>query len=156
MGFIGVGWKGLQGCWGSLVQSFLANPACQVLAVCDVNRQSCDAAKSVVDQKQGNQDCATYTHFRDLLQRADVDAVAIATPDHWHAIMTVEACRQGKDVYCEKPLSLTIREARAMVQARASTAASCRPAARAGRTRASASPVNRSSAARSARSARCT
>ncbi len=117
VGFIGVGWKGLQGCFGSLVQSFLANPACQVLAACDVNSKACDSAKSVIDQAQGNRDCATYRDFRDLLSRDDVDAVAIAAPDHWHAIQTIEACRRGKDVYCEKPLSLTIREARQMVEA---------------------------------------
>ena len=117
VGFIGVGWKGLQGCFGSLVQSFLASPECQVLAACDVNNKSSAAAKSVIDQTQGNQDCATYRDFRELLERPDVDAVAIATPDHWHAIQTIDACRRGKDVYCEKPLSLTIREARQMVEA---------------------------------------
>ena len=117
VGFIGVGWKGLQGCFGSLVHSFLANTSCQTLAACDVNRKFREEAKTVIDQAQGNQDCATYNDFRDLLERDDIDAVAIATPDHWHAIQTIEACRRGKDVYCEKPLSLTIREARAMVNA---------------------------------------
>ena len=117
VGFIGVGWKGLQGCFGSLVQSFLANPACQALAVCDVNRQSRDTAKATVDQAYGNQDCATYNDFRELVAREDIEAVVIATPDHWHAVQTIWACRHGKDVYCEKPLSLTIREARAMVEA---------------------------------------
>ncbi len=117
MGFIGVGWKGLQGCFGSLVHSFLANPACQALAVCDVNSKFREEAKRTIDAANGNQDCRMYGDFRELLACDDIDAVAIATPDHWHAIMTIEACRQGKDVYCEKPLSLTIREARAMVEA---------------------------------------
>ncbi len=117
MGFIGVGWKGLQGCFGSLVHSFLANPACQALAVCDVNGKSREDAKQTIDAANGNQDCRMYGDFRELLACDDIDAVAIATPDHWHAIITIEACRQGKDVYCEKPLSLTIREARAMVEA---------------------------------------
>ena len=117
VGFIGVGWKGLQGCFGSLVHSFLANPACQAVAVCDVNRKSRDEAKAVIDQANGNTDCATFNDFRELLDRDDIDAVAIATPDHWHAIQTISACRSGKDVYCEKPMSLTIREARAMVDA---------------------------------------
>ncbi len=117
MGFIGVGWKGLQGCFGSLVHSFLANPICQAVAVCDVNDKSRQDAKKTIDEANGNQDCREYRDFRELLACDDIDAVAIATPDHWHAIITIEACRQGKDVYCEKPLSLTIREARAMVNA---------------------------------------
>jgi predicted dehydrogenase len=112
-----MGWKGLQGCFGSLVQSFLANPDCQGVAVCDVNQQFLDVAKRTVDQAYGNRDCATYRDFRDLLESDDIDAVAIATPDHWHAVQAIWACRKGKDVYCEKPLSLTVREARAMVQA---------------------------------------
>lgn len=117
VGFIGVGWKGLQGCFGSLVHSFLANPACQAVAVCDVNRHHREAAKRTIDEAYGNGDCASYHDFRELLARDDIDAVAIATPDHWHAIQTIAACRAGKDVYCEKPLSLTIREARQMVEA---------------------------------------
>ena len=117
VGFIGVGFKGLQGCFGSLVQSFIANPVCQAVAVCDINRIFRDNAKATVDEFYGNQDCASYVDFRDLLARDDIDAVVIASPDHWHAIQTVWACRSGKDVYCEKPLSLTIGEARAMVDA---------------------------------------
>jgi predicted dehydrogenase len=117
VGFIGVGWKGLQGCFGSLVHSFLANPGCQAVAVCDVNRVHRDDAKRVIDEAYGNQDCASYNDFRQLLDRDDLDAVAIATPDHWHAIQMIAACRAGKDVYCEKPLSLTVREAREMVEA---------------------------------------
>jgi predicted dehydrogenase len=117
VGFIGVGWKGLQGCFGSLVHSFLANPGCQAVAVCDVNQQSLDVAKKTIDEAYGNRDCVTYRDFRDLLESDAIDAVAIATPDHWHAVQAIWACRKGKDVYCEKPMSLTIREARAMVEA---------------------------------------
>jgi predicted dehydrogenase len=117
VGFIGVGWKGLEGCWGSLVQSFTANPLCRSLAVCDINSQKCEKAKQTIDESYGNKDCRTYRDFRELLACDDMDAVVIATPDHWHAIQTIAACRAGKDVYCEKPLSLTIREARAMVNA---------------------------------------
>ena len=59
---------------------------------------------------------AAYNDFRELLARDDIDAVVIAVPDHWHALITIAAAKAGKDIYCEKPLSLTIREARAMVQ----------------------------------------
>jgi predicted dehydrogenase len=117
MGFIGLGWKGFTGCWGSLLQGFIADPVCQARAVCDVDRRYLDRAKAFVDQTYGDAGCAAYRDFRDLVTRADLDAVVIATPDHWHAVQTIWACRHGKDVYCEKPLSLTVREARAMVTA---------------------------------------
>ena len=61
--------------------------------------------------------CTPYADFRELLARKDIDAVVIATPDHWHAIPVLEACKAGKDIYCEKPLSLTIREAKVMMDA---------------------------------------
>ena len=117
LGFIGLGWKGFEGCWGSLLQTFIADKSTQVLAVCDVDRRYLERAKQYVDQTYGTQDCAMYRDFRDLIVRPDVDAVVIATPDHWHAVQTIWACREGTDVFCEKPLSLTVREARAMVQA---------------------------------------
>jgi hypothetical protein len=69
-----------------------------------------------VDQRYNNKDCKTYNDFREVLARDDIDAVLIGTPDHWHAIITIEACKRGKDVYCEKPETLTIREGRAMVE----------------------------------------
>lgn len=114
---IGLGWKGFAGCWGSLLQAFIADPACRVRAVCDVDRRYRQRAKEFVDHTYGDGGCRPYRDFRDLLDRSDIDAVAVATPDHWHAVQTIWACRHGKDVYCEKPLSLTIREARAMVAA---------------------------------------
>ncbi len=117
LGMIGLGWKGFAGCWGSLLQAFITDPACRVRAVCDVDHRYRQRAKEFVDHTYGDRDCRPYHDFRDLLDRSDIDAVAIATPDHWHAVQTIWACRRGKDVYCEKPLSLTIREARAMVAA---------------------------------------
>jgi predicted dehydrogenase len=117
LGFIGVGWKGFEGCWGSLLQSFIREAGTRVLAVCDVDRRYRERAQAYVNEFYGQRDCAVYHDFRELLARPDLDAVVIATPDHWHAVMTIWACREGKDVYCEKPLSLTVREARAMVAA---------------------------------------
>src|SRR6185503_14938501 len=75
-------------------------------------------AKYAEDKKSGKyKGCDAYNDFRELLARDDIDAVVIATPDHWHALITCAAAKAGKDMYCEKPLSLTIREAREMVNA---------------------------------------
>lgn len=93
----------------------------QVLAVCDVDKTRRLHAKEVVDKaysgKADSKDCAAYSDFREILVRRDIDAVVIATPDHWHAIPLIEACKAGKDVYCEKPLTLTIAEAVACIEA---------------------------------------
>ena len=62
-------------------------------------------------------DKTTYTDFRNVLEGKDIDVVVVATPDHWHALISIAAAKAGKDIYCEKPMSLTIREARAMVAA---------------------------------------
>ncbi|MBM3993986.1 MAG: Gfo/Idh/MocA family oxidoreductase [Planctomycetes bacterium] len=119
LGFIGVGMMG-RGHLGG----FLGNRSTQVVAVCDVHRVRRDDAVERVhrayaaERKAGTyRGCAAYNDFRELLARRDIDAVVIATPDHWHAIPAILACRARKDVYCEKPLSLTIFEGRAMVRA---------------------------------------
>ncbi len=119
LGFIGVGTQN-RGHLGH----FLGQKDVQVLAVCDVDTTRRDNAKNTVEKKYGEaiksgtyKGCAAYNDFRELLARKDIDAVVIATPDHWHAITAIEACKAGKDVYCEKPLSLTIHEAKAMVDA---------------------------------------
>ena len=84
----------------------------EVLAVADVDsRHVDDAIKKAGSRVKG------YKDYRNLLDRSDIDAVLIATPDHWHALPTIHACQAGKDVYCEKPLTLTIAEGRAMVNA---------------------------------------
>ena len=107
LGFIGVGNRG-----GQLLDAFLEQPDMEVVAICDVFQPHLDKTKGKLG---GNVD--TYTDFRKLIERDDVDAVVIATPDHWHAIQTVNACDAGKDVYVEKPLSITIHEGRRMVEA---------------------------------------
>ena len=76
-----------------------------------------DAAKAYVEERQGRGTCAAYNDFREVIERDDVDAVYIATPDHWHALVTIAAARAGKHVYCQKPLSRTIAEGRAVVAA---------------------------------------
>jgi len=117
MGFIGVGKQNRY-----LLNKFLAKDT-QVVAVCDVDTTRREAAKQLVEdayaQKAvaGYQGCTAYDDFRELLARKDIDAVCIASPDHWHAIHVVMAAKAKKDIYCEKPLSLTIPEARAMVKA---------------------------------------
>jgi hypothetical protein len=96
---------------------FMGFPEVLMVAVCDVVPEHREHAKKQVNDKYKNQDCKAYSDFREVLDRDDIDAVLIGTPDHWHAIITIEACKSGKDVYCEKPECLTIREGRAMVDA---------------------------------------
>jgi predicted dehydrogenase len=92
------------------LKDFRANCA----AVCDVDAKvAAEAAKYVADS--GNK-CDIYDDYRRLLDHKDIDAVVISTPDHWHALMTIDACRAGKDVFCEKPLTLFIAEGRKMVE----------------------------------------
>jgi predicted dehydrogenase len=119
LGFIGVGTMNRHH-----LGQFLGINEVQILAVCDVDTTRREHAKKTVEdryaqaKKNGQfKGCAAYNDFRELLARADIDAVVIATPDHWHAIPVLEACKAGKDIYCEKPLSLTIREAKAMMDA---------------------------------------
>ena len=98
-------------------QSFLARPDVQYVAVCDVRKKWRDESKARVDGKYGSTDCAALVDFREMLGRDDIDAVHIATPDHWHSIMTIAACRAGKDIYLQKPETLTLREGPLMIQA---------------------------------------
>jgi len=88
-----------------------SKPGCKVVAVCDVDGLHRDEGAAVFGS-----DCAKYNDFRDLLARKDIDAVVIGTPDHWHALIAIAAMKAGKDVYCEKPLTLTIEEGRKLVQ----------------------------------------
>jgi predicted dehydrogenase len=110
IGFIGVGRRG-----ASLASSFLYLREAEVLAVCDVDQKRRERTALRLARRSPN--LKTSKDYREVLGRKDVDAVVIATPDHWHAIMAIEAARAGKDIYCESPISLTVREARAVVAA---------------------------------------
>lgn len=109
MGFVGMGKQNQY-----LLGAFLGQET-QVLAVCDVDTTRREDAKRRVDDRYGKQSgsrgCASYNDFREITGRKDIDAVCIATPDHWHAIVILAALRGGKDVYCEKPLTHNIHEA---------------------------------------------
>lgn len=119
LGLIGVGNMG-----GGHVGAFLGHGDVQVVAICDVDRIKREKAQQQVTDHYGAENgsgqyvgCEVYNEFEELLARDDIDAVLIALPDHWHAIIAIAACRAGKDVYCEKPLSLTIHDGGEMVRA---------------------------------------
>jgi predicted dehydrogenase len=112
MGCIGMGGQGM----GNM-GAFLGQPDTQVVAVCDVDRNHLRGAKQAVDNHYGNSDCIAYEDFRELLARKDLDALSLATPDHWHVIPAVTALNAGLDVYGEKPISHCLMEGRAMADA---------------------------------------
>lgn len=111
MGFIGVG-KQSRG----LMNRFLSDPNVQVVAVCDVDTTRREDAKAKVDKHYSNSDCKAYNDFREITTNKSINAVCIATPDHWHAIISISAVENGKDVYCEKPLTHNIFEAIRLVE----------------------------------------
>jgi predicted dehydrogenase len=105
LGMIGVGGMGT----GHL-RSFLGFDQVQVMAVCDVKKDNRENARRITDEFYGSTGCAAYNDYRELLARKDVDAIVQAVPDHWHALIGVEAARRGKAMYFEKPLALTVEE----------------------------------------------
>jgi len=110
VGCIGMGGRGT-----SNMRAFMGRKETQVVAVCDVHADKRSRARRLVNEHYGNKDCDAYNDFRELVAREDIDVVSVNTPPHWHAIPSIEAARSGKDVFCEKPLSLTIAEAQTMV-----------------------------------------
>jgi predicted dehydrogenase len=109
IGCIGVGSQGTGNMHG-----FLDKDEVQIVAVCDVDRDHLERAKQTVDTVYGNSDCRTYTDFRELITREELDAVSLALPDQWHAIPAIMAARAGLDIFGEKPLARSIRESRAI------------------------------------------
>jgi len=112
MGTIGLGGRGRHD-----MQALISNDDVQMVAVCDVQADRRNQGKAEVDKRYGNGDCATYRDFRDLLARDDIDAVLVATGDNWHALASIHAAQAGKDMYCEKPMAVTLAEGRALCQA---------------------------------------
>ena len=126
LGIIGTGNQGFND-----ISSFLGDDRVRIVAVCDVNREGPgywdgkvggrEPARRLVEKHYDDQrragtyrGCEAYVDYREILGRDDIDAVEVCTPDHWHAIPVIAACKAGKDIYCQKPLSLTIAEGRAM------------------------------------------
>ena len=105
LGYIGTGPRGRVN-----LSEGLSCPEAQVVAVCDVWKHARDEAKRLADARYKNSDCRTYVDFRELLGRGDIDAVSIASTDHWHVPMSIAAARAGKDVCVEKPLGVSVAE----------------------------------------------
>lgn len=110
----GVGF-GMQG--PSNMRNFLGKPEVQWVAVCDLDDEALAKAQSTVNERYGNTDCATYKDYKALFARGDLDAVSLAVPDHWHAILSTTAVRAGLDVYGEKPFTHRLREGRTLCDA---------------------------------------
>jgi len=111
VGVIGTGGRGV-----GLINMFLNERDVEILAVCDVDARHLQNGLQAV-QKRAGKECATYRDFRQLLERKDIDAVVVATPDHWHGLISIAAARAGKDIYCEKPLVNSVVEGRALCKA---------------------------------------
>ena len=111
MGFIGMGKQN-----NGLLNNFIGQ-GIQAVAVCDVDANRRKNAEKIVNQKHKNSDCQTFVDFREITEDKNIDAVCIATPDHWHSVITISALKNGKDVYCEKPLTHNIHESVEVIQA---------------------------------------
>lgn len=112
MAGIGFGMQGIPN-----MRNFLSKDTVQWVAVCDIDEKALFRARDIVNRKYGNMDCTVYGDFRDLINRKDIDAVSIAVPDHWHAILSIESARAGFDIFGEKPFSHSLIEGRAMCDA---------------------------------------
>ena len=109
---IGLGPRGRE-----VLKSFLAQPDVQFVAIADVQKTRREVVRVMANRHYNNTDCAETAEMADVLARADVDAVLIATGDRWHAVASILAAKAGKDIYCEKPCSMTIRESQELADA---------------------------------------
>ena len=111
MGFIGMGKQN-----NGLFNNFIGQ-GIQAVAVCDVDTNRRKNAEKIVNQKHKNSDCQAFVDYREITEDKNIDAVCIATPDHWHSVITISALKNGKDVYCEKPLTHNIHESVEVIKA---------------------------------------
>lgn len=114
VGCIGLGNQG-----SALMRGFLGKPDVQIVAVCDVHSTKREGTREAVEKhyadRQGKgayKGCSAYNDFRDLVCRPDIDAVTVAPPDHWHVLISLAAARAGKDIYLEKPIGVSVGQAR--------------------------------------------
>ena len=116
LGMIGCGTMGY-----NHLKRFLRNKQVQIVGVCDVSTARRTFHKRQVDKaykaSKGSKGCPDYNDYKEIIGREDIDAVLIAAPDHWHAAIIIDACNARKDIYCEKPLTLTIHEAKSVIDA---------------------------------------
>ncbi|MHC4397120.1 MAG: Gfo/Idh/MocA family protein [Planctomycetota bacterium] len=112
MGLVGMGGRGIANMW-----PLLEKTDARIVAVCDVDANHLGRARDIINKDYDSGDCAAYNDFRELLARKDIDAVVIATPDHWHSLIAIAAAKAGKDIYCEKPLAYSIGEGRSICDA---------------------------------------
>lgn len=109
VGLIGVGRMG-----SGHLRGFLSHQDVRVAAICDVQQASQERAQAAVNRQYGDTNCAVYGDYREMMARADLDAVLIATGERWHPLIAVEAANRGKHIYCEKPLALSVAECKAV------------------------------------------
>src|SRR5690349_16961288 len=105
--------------WGMMgpgnTDKFLNEADCQIVAACDVDKKHLNQAVGKINGFYKNSDCKAYADYREVMARKDIDTVMLALPDNWHALTAIEAARNGKDIYGEKPLARTIAEQQAIV-----------------------------------------
>ena len=109
LGCVGVGPQGT-----GVMRNFMSQKDCHVVGICDLKKPRRDQVSELVNKHYGNNDCAVYTDFREIIARDDIDVILAAPADHWHVLVALEAARAGKDIYLEKPMGLSLAEDQAL------------------------------------------